>query len=145
MSVCSPVSSPRLQSWCSIFLLGVSVSVSGLPFTQKCKTRLLPAPAPAHSCYHHCWPGHWATVAPLHLFPTLPYLSYPVSCKPYGFFLVAVFSFRSLCLRLSPGPHLALALLHCYLPSFFCFNHCIILSFHCRAPLMAPHCPQGEV
>lgn len=44
MSVCSPVSSPRLQSWCSIFLLGVSVSVSGLPFTQKCKTRLPPPP-----------------------------------------------------------------------------------------------------
>lgn len=110
--------SPRLQSHMPVFPLGISISVFWLPLTQRCKTRL--SPQTVCSCYwHYCSPRHKPLRPSITFIPTLfsPFL--PVSCKPCGFFLEI--SFRLLCLHLYPGPHLALALLHWYLPSLFVF------------------------
>lgn len=144
MSVSSPVSSLRLQLCTFIFLLGISTLAFWLPLTQKYKTRMSPLTSPIIVII--VFLGTEPLFPSIIFVPPYSHLSYLVSYKPYGFFLVMFFYFCSFSFHLYPGPHLLLTLLHWYSPSFFFFfNHWIILSFHCQTPLMAPRCLQGEV
>lgn len=133
--VSSPGSSPRLSHICPIFPLGISISVFWLPLTQTCKTRL--SPRTVCSCYwHYCSPRHKPLRPSITFIPTLFSLSFQSAASPVDS------SLRSLSVSsVSIFIQALISHLHCYIGTYqvcFVLNHCIILSFHCQAPLMAP-------